>query len=63
MTEHPLMTEQLYRVYEQQEVGGRYFTGLPLDVAQELFDNMVEAGYDPLIEPIRNSHYYQDDNS
>ncbi len=57
------MTRQLYRVYEQQEVGGRYFDALPLDAAQELFDNMVEAGYEPLMESIPNSHYYQEDNS
>jgi len=49
------MTKQLYRVYEQQEVGGKYLTGLPLDVAQELFDNMVEAGYDPLMVQENNN--------
>lgn len=57
------MTEQLYRVYEQpEEDGGRYFTGLTLDEAQELFDNMFEAGYDPLIVPLRNPDYYEEDN-
>jgi hypothetical protein len=45
------MTEQLYRVHEQ--VGGIYFTGLPLDIAQEFFDNMVEAGYEPIMQKIR----------
>ena len=53
------MTEQLYRVYEQQEPGGKYFCGLPFDVAQELFNNMVKAGYEPVMEELPNSHYYQ----
>jgi hypothetical protein len=46
------MTEPLYRVYEQQEVGGRYFTRLTLAQAQELFRNMVEAGHDPMMAEI-----------
>ena len=37
------MTEPLYRVYEQQEVGGRYFNRLTLAQAQKLFSNMVKA--------------------
>jgi len=46
------MTEPLYRVYEQQEVGGRYFSRLTLAQAQELFSNMVEAGHDPVMDEI-----------
>ena len=46
------MTEPLYRVYEQQEVGGRYFNRLTLAQAQELFSNMVEAGHAPVMEEI-----------
>jgi hypothetical protein len=53
--------EQLYRVYEQQE-GGKYYSGLTLGVAKEVFNNMVKAGYKPVMEAIANSHYYREDN-
>ena len=46
------MTEPLYRVYEQQEVGGRYYDGLTFAQAKELFSNMVEAGHAPVMEEI-----------
>ena len=37
------MTEPLYRVYEQQAVGGRDFNQLTLAQLQKLFSNMVKA--------------------
>jgi hypothetical protein len=54
--------EQLYRVYEQQEPRGKYYSGLTLGVAKEVFNNMVKAGYKPVMEAITNSHYYREDN-
>ena len=55
--------KQLYRVYEQQEPGGKYYSVLPLGVAKELFNNMFKASYKPVMETIANSHYYREDNS
>jgi hypothetical protein len=52
--------EQLYRVYEQP--GGNYYSRLPLGVAKKLFNNMVKAGYKPVMEAITNSHYYRENN-
>ena len=52
--------EQLYRVYGQP--GGNYYSRLPLGVAKKLFNNMVKAGYKPVMEAITNSHYYRENN-